>query len=85
MDIEDLHKVAKDNCFCPFFTLKDRVAGADIIFMPYNYLIEEDIRASLKIDFQNSIIIFDEGHNVPSSCEEAASFSIDSNGLQKVI
>ena len=28
--------------------------------MPYNYLIEEDIRNSFKVDFKNSIIIFDE-------------------------
>ena len=34
---------------------------ADIVFLPYNYLLEDTIRASLDIDFNGSIIIFDEG------------------------
>ena len=69
LDIEDLHQFASKNCVCPYFAMKDRVAGADLIFMPYNYLIDEEIRKSTQIDFKNSVIIFDEGHNVPLACE----------------
>jgi len=38
-DIEDLAKVSKQKCICPFYTMRKRVEKADIIFMPYNYLI----------------------------------------------
>jgi regulator of telomere elongation helicase 1 len=64
MDIEDLHKEAKSKCFCPYFAMKDRAAGADVIFMPYNYLIDEKIRENFNFKFDNSIIIFDEAHNI---------------------
>ena len=57
--------------------MKDRAAGADVIFMPYNYLIDEKIRENFEINFQNAIIIFDEAHNIPSSCEDVASFTIE--------
>ena len=64
--------------------MKDRVTGADLVFMPYNYLIDEEIRKSTQIDFSNSVIIFDEGHNVPQTCEQSASFSIDTQQLEQV-
>ena len=65
--------------------MKDRAAGADIIFMPYNYLIDEKIRENFEINFENSIIIFDEAHNITQSCEDVSSFSIDCTNLEKVI
>ena len=65
MDIEELHVQAKQKCFCPYYTMKDRAPGADIIFMPYNYLIDPKIRENFEINFENSIIIFDEAHNIP--------------------
>ena len=64
LDIEDLHKFAKEKLICPYFAMKDRAAGADIIFMPYNYLIDEKIRENFDVNFENSIIIFDEAHNI---------------------
>ena len=45
--------------------MKKRAAGADIVFMPYIYLIDESYRSNFNINFENSVIIFDEAHNVP--------------------
>ena len=64
MDIEDLHKEAQRKQLCPYFNQKDRLAGADLIFMPYNYLIDSGIRENFNISFANTIIIFDEAHNI---------------------
>ncbi len=54
--------------------MKDRIGGADIIFMPYNYLIDDKIMSKFEISCINSIIIFDEAHNITKSCEETSSF-----------
>jgi len=70
---------------CPYFAMKDRAHLADVIFMPYNYLIDETYRENFNITWENSIIIFDEAHNITSSCEETASFSIESQVLEKVV
>ena len=80
-----LHKVSKKECVCPYYTMKDRVAGADLVFMPYNYLLDEKIRENFKISFENTILIFDEGHNIPSVCEDSSSFSIGGLQLEKVL
>ena len=76
LDIEDLHKLANKDSICPYFACKDRAPGADIIFMPYNYLIDEKIRENYEISFKNSCIIFDEGHNASGTAEDVASFEI---------
>jgi regulator of telomere elongation helicase 1 len=70
LDIEELHKAAKKECFCPYFAMRDRLAGADVVFMPYNYLIDEKIRENFELNIENSVVIFDEGHNIPSVCED---------------
>ena len=44
IDIEELHVQAKQKVFCPYYAMKDRAAGADVVFMPYNYLVDEKIR-----------------------------------------
>lgn len=36
----------------------------DILFAPYNYLIDSGYRKSLKLNWKNSILIFDEAHNL---------------------
>jgi regulator of telomere elongation helicase 1 len=67
LDIEELHKHALEGRFCPYYATKDRAQAADVIFMPYNYLIDEKIRSNYDIKFENTLLIFDEAHNVPSA------------------
>ena len=42
--------------------------------MPYNYLIDPMIRVNFDINFSDSLMIIDEGHNVEQVCEDAMSF-----------
>ena len=42
----------------------ERVAEADIVFMPYNYMMDQTIRKNFNIILGRSIIIFDEAHNL---------------------
>ena len=40
--------------------------------MPYNYLLDERLMGEdLSSLVKDSIIIFDEGHNLPSVCEQS--------------
>lgn len=38
----------------------------DILFTPYNYLISNAYRKHLKVTWSNSVLIFDEAHNLVS-------------------
>lgn len=37
---------------------------ADILFMPYNYLMDPKFRGGLGINWEKAVIVFDEAHNV---------------------
>ena len=81
LDIEELHKEAQAHLYCPYYGAKDRAVAADLIFMPYNYLIDEKIRDVYKLDYTNSIIIFNEAHNIAQCVEDATSFELKTKTL----
>ena len=43
---------------------RELAATAELIFLPYNYLIDERTRAGLGVRWQDAVLIFDEAHNV---------------------
>lgn len=84
-DIEDLSNIAKNVKFCPFFFEREKMKKSDIVFMPYNYIFEGEIRKALDIDLKSSIIVIDEAHNVQSVCESASSCSISEKTIDEMM
>lgn len=81
LDIEDLVREGKAQKFCPYYVSKKIVEYTGVIFMPYNYLLDPIIRHRIKINLVNSIVVFDEAHNVEKMCEESACTSITSKKI----
>ncbi|CAF0719384.1 unnamed protein product [Brachionus calyciflorus] len=73
VDIEDLNAFGNKHKCCPYYTARNLKEGADILFMPYNYLLDKKLRKSNNIDMNNTVVIFDEAHNVERVCEDSAS------------
>eukprot|EP00889_Picochlorum_renovo_P005649 jgi/Picre1/32679/NNA_008025.t1 len=76
LDIEDLVKVGENRSVCPYFLSRGLTQDADIVFMPYNYLIDSKTRSGLGISWSNAVLIFDEAHNVESVCSGSTSFDL---------
>lgn len=70
---------------CPYFIARELKNNADIIFMPYNYLLDSKARKRHGIELTNSVVIFDEAHNISSVCENSASVQIKSQDLASAI
>ena len=51
-DIEDLVKHGKRTMFCPYFMAKAIKNEVDIVFLPYNYLLDTNIRDQLDINIK---------------------------------
>lgn len=49
---------------CPYYIVREDLNRAEVMFLPYNYLVDPMTRKSQKIDLENAIVIFDEGHNL---------------------
>ncbi|CAD7669125.1 unnamed protein product [Nyctereutes procyonoides] len=76
LDIEDLVKSGNKHKLCPYYLSRNLKQQADIIFMPYNYLLDTKSRRAHSIDLKGTVVIFDEAHNVEKMCEETASFDL---------
>ncbi|XP_060205661.1 regulator of telomere elongation helicase 1 homolog isoform X2 [Lycium barbarum] len=85
IDIEDLVNIGRSSGPCPYYLSRELHKTVDILFAPYNYLIDRGYRKSLNIQWTNSILIFDEAHNLESLCADAASFDLSSGLLTACI
>lgn len=65
LEIEQLVKLGNIRGPCPFYLAREMSRTADLVFMPYNYLIDSKTRSGLNmLRLENAILIFDEAHNV---------------------
>ncbi|KFO99724.1 Fanconi anemia group J protein, partial [Calypte anna] len=80
-DIEDLVSLGKKLRACPYFAARELMVGADIVFCPYNYLLDPQIRESMEINLKGQVVILDEAHNIEDSAREAVSFSVTESQL----
>ena len=68
-DIEDLVNYGNRVKACPFYMSRDIFATAELVFCPYNYIVDPAIRLSMKIDLTGAVVIFDEAHvRLPFMC-----------------
>ncbi|XP_037046467.1 regulator of telomere elongation helicase 1 homolog [Bradysia coprophila] len=85
LDVEDLRTSGLDHRFCPYFMSKTLIDEADIIFMPYNYLLDPMIRNFIGVELTDAVIILDEAHNVPQVCEDSASIEFKSTHISDAV
>ncbi|KAJ0256732.1 Regulator of telomere elongation helicase 1 [Hirschfeldia incana] len=85
VDIEDLVNIGKGSGPCPYYITREVHKDVDILFTPYNYLISNAYRKHLKVDWNNSVLIFDEAHNLEGLCADSASFDLPSFHLSACI
>ncbi|XP_029968849.1 regulator of telomere elongation helicase 1 [Salarias fasciatus] len=76
LDVEDLVKYGNKQRVCPYYLSRSLKQQADIIFMPYNYLLDPKSRRAHNIELSGAVVIFDEAHNVEKTCEESTSFDL---------
>lgn len=84
-DIEDLCNFGKRRKACPYFLSRHMAGDADVVFGPYNYLLDPVIRRSMGIDLEDSVVIFDEAHNIEDVCRDAGSMEINLDTVNDMI
>ncbi|XP_054168203.1 regulator of telomere elongation helicase 1 homolog, partial [Oppia nitens] len=78
-DIEDLVTIGQKNNCCPYYASRHLKQSASVVFAPYNYILDPQIRSANKLELENSVVIFDEGHNIEKMCEESVSTELRSH------
>ena len=78
MDIEELAALGQTQGFCPYYHARNVASNAELILMPYNYLLDAASRRSLRVAWPGSVVIFDEAHNLEGVASDSASFELTS-------
>lgn len=86
LDIEDLVKIGRSGGGCPFYISKELQTDAELVILPYNYMVDPKIRKTMtSFDWERCTLIFDEAHNLERVCTDAASFDLPSVKLSQCI
>ncbi|XP_054064982.1 Fanconi anemia group J protein isoform X1 [Rissa tridactyla] len=81
-DIEDLVSLGKKLHACAYFAARELMVGADIVFCPYNYLLDPQIRESMEINLKGQVVILDEAHNIEDCARESVSYGVTESQLR---
>lgn len=68
-----IQETGSNNSLCPYFTARALEKSADIVFCPYNYVLDASIRDALSLNIQNAVVVLDEAHNVEDCCRSSGS------------
>lgn len=81
---EDLLEYGEEHKQCPYFTVRRMMAFCNIIIYSYHYLLDPKIADRVSKEFaKDTIIIFDEAHNIDNVCIESLSVDITEESLRK--
>ncbi|KVI07660.1 ATP-dependent helicase, C-terminal [Cynara cardunculus var. scolymus] len=80
-DIEDLLKVGEMVEGCSYFGAQAMAEVAEIVFCPYSYIVNPQIRKAMEINVKGNIIILDEAHNIEDVAREAGSIDAEEGVL----
>lgn len=84
-DIEDLVKSGQKNAFCPYFYERELAASADIVFLPYTYVLDPSLAKQLPFELDNAILLLDEAHNIPGYLGSSTSITFAPADLPNAI
>ena len=82
-DIEDLENLANSGV-CPYYYSRINLDKSKLIIANYQYLLDRAVKRSVPLKFKNSIIIFDEAHNISANLKDNASAKFCSTPLNNI-
>lgn len=76
--LDDLKELGKTRRWCPYYLTRHLIAQANVVVYNYQYLIDPKIAGMVSREIESeSIVVFDEGHNIDSICIEALSVTLN--------
>lgn len=81
--LDDLREYGLRRQWCPYFLARHTVSLANIVVYSYHYLLDPKVAGVVSADLPpESIIVFDEAHNIDNVCIEALSVDLEEATLR---
>ncbi len=83
-DLEELKKWGKAKGWCPYYLARQAINHANVLVFNYQYMLDPKVAKMVSKELEaESIVVFDEAHNIDSVCIEALSVTIHERGLEQ--
>ena len=81
-DLEQLRIWGKSKGWCPYYLTRQAINHANVLVFNYQYMLDPKVAKMVSKELEaESIIVFDEAHNIDSVCIEALSVVINERSL----
>ncbi|XP_021279539.1 DNA repair helicase XPD [Herrania umbratica] len=81
--LQDLRAFGKEKGWCPYFLARHMVQFANVVVYSYQYLLDPKVAGIISKEMQKeSVVVFDEAHNIDNVCIEALSVSVRRQTLE---
>ena len=75
--LEGLKAYGKEHGFCPYFLARHAIQNASIIVYSYYYLLDPKIAGIVSKEIpRNTVVVFDEAHNIDNVCVQSMSVKL---------
>lgn len=82
--LDDLMEFGRQKTWCPYYTARHCLSFANVIVYNYQYLLDPKIAGLISKNLaRESIVVFDEAHNIDNICIDALSVNIREVTLRK--
>lgn len=76
--LDDLRTFGKEKRWCPYFMTRHLIHHASILVYNYQYMLDPKVANIVSKELEaESIVVFDEAHNIDNVCIEALSVTLD--------
>ena len=83
-DLDDLKEIGRKKNWCPYFLARYTITHANVVVYSYHYLLDPKVAEIVSKDIpRQSVIVFDEAHNIDNVCIDSMSLSINRRILQR--
>jgi DNA excision repair protein ERCC-2 len=81
--LDDLKDFGREKGMCPYFLARHYLLHSNIIVYNYSYMLDPKIANLVSKELQrDSIVVFDECHNIDNACIEAFSMNLNRKSLE---
>jgi DNA excision repair protein ERCC-2 len=82
--LDDLKELGQQRGWCPYFLARHVINQAKVLVYNYQYMLDPKVSKMVSSELEaDSVVVFDEAHNIDNVCIEALSVSLDSNSLDQ--
>ncbi|KAJ3349991.1 hypothetical protein GGF32_005162 [Allomyces javanicus] len=75
--LDELREWGKDHMMCPYFLSRRMITHANVVIYSYHYLLDPKVAELVSRELgKDSIVVFDEAHNIDNVCIESMSVDI---------